>query len=136
RSEAGFRLRKCEEGFVRHSPRGRQFVGVPLVDYNPEFLMSLVVCIRLDAAEEIFHIFSGSPPRYQSMSYTTITQLEYFTSTVPSEYKVVTQQDAVSALNDLSGLIRDRVFPFLNRYSDVNALDQAMSSDQHPQPRL
>ena len=54
-------------------------LGLPLWDYNPTFEFSLNICIRLDAVEDVFHHFSGSPPKYHSMSFTTMTRLEYFT---------------------------------------------------------
>ena len=53
-----FRLTKSDAGFMRKIPKGRQMLGVPLWDYEPEFEFSLNICIRLDAVEEIFHRFS------------------------------------------------------------------------------
>jgi hypothetical protein len=78
-ADTDFRLKKSEAGFVRKIPGGWQMLGVPLWDYNPEFVFSLNICIRVDGAEEVFHQFSGSPAKYHSLSVTTITPLEYFT---------------------------------------------------------
>ncbi len=75
-----FRLKRSDDAFLRKIPGGRQMLGLPLWDYNPEFEFSLNIGIRLDAVEDIFHRFSGSPSaKYQAMSYTTLTPLERFT---------------------------------------------------------
>jgi hypothetical protein len=125
-----FRLKKSEEGFIRRIAGGKQMLGLPLWDYNPEFEFSLVMTIRLEAAEEIFHRFSGSPPKYHSMSVTTITRLEHFTG-VPSKFKVRTREDVESAGVALSGVIRDKIIPFFDDHQDVDALDRAVNR-QHP----
>jgi hypothetical protein len=121
-----FRLRKSEEGFARKIPNGRQVLGLPLWDYHPEFLFSLNICIRLDAVEEILHRFSGSPPKYHSMSDTTITRLEYFTGD-PGRYKVTTASDVASAVGSLSSVIREKIIPFFDKHHDVLALDAAVN---------
>jgi hypothetical protein len=106
-------------------------LGLPLLDYNPEYQFSLNVCIRLDAAEEIFHQFSGSPPKYHSMSETTITGLEYFTGRpAMSTYNVSTADDVASAGRVLSVVIRDKIIPFFNEYQDLSAVDRAVNCQQ------
>src|ERR1700729_2445177 len=102
-SGTDFRLKKSEDGFVRRIPGGRQMLGLPLWDYNPEFEFSLNICIRLDAVEEIYHRFSGSPPKFHSMSFTMMTRLEHFTG-VPARYKVSTAEDVASVGDVLSGV--------------------------------
>src|SRR5262245_42883866 len=100
-SGTDFRLKKSEDGFVRKIPGGRQMLGLPLWDYNPEFEFSLNICIRLDAVEEVFHRFSGSQPKYHGMSFTTITRLEYFTGG-SGRYRVTSAGDVASAGTILS----------------------------------
>jgi hypothetical protein len=128
-SGTDFRLKKSEDGFVRKIPGGRQMLGLPLWDYNPEFEFSLNICIRLDAVEEIFHQFSNSPPKYHAMSFTTITRLEHF-SAGSGRYKVTTAEDVASAGSDLAVVIRDKIIPFLNEHEDVQAVDRAVNWQQ------
>jgi hypothetical protein len=125
-SETDFRLKKSEDGFVRKISGGRQMLGLPLWDYNPEFEFSLNICIRLDAVEQVFHQFSGSPPKYHPMSFTTITRLEHFTGG-PGKYKVSTAGDVTSVGGALSGVIRDKIIPFFNEHKDVQALDRGVN---------
>ncbi len=128
-SATEFRLKKSEDAFVRKIPNGRQMLGLPLLDYNPEFEFSLNICIRLDAVEELFHKFSGSPPKYHSMSDTTITRLEHFTGG-PAKYKVTTAGDVASAGGILASAIRDKIIPFLNEHKDAKALDRAVNCER------
>src|SRR4051812_20398476 len=88
----GFQLVKKEEGFVRRIPAGKQTVGVPIADYNPTYIFSLTFTTRLDVVEDIFNLFSGSPPKYHSMTETTITQLDYFTKKANTEYTVTSEE--------------------------------------------
>jgi hypothetical protein len=124
-----FRLKKSEDGFVRRIAGGRQMLGLPLLDYNPEFEFSLNICVRLDAVEEVFHQFSGSSPRYHSMSDTTITRLEHFTGG-SARYKVTTAADVASVGGVLSSIIRDKIVPFFNEHQDVEALDRDVNCQQ------
>ncbi len=125
-SGTDFRLKKSEDGFVRKLPGGRQVLGIPLWDYNPEFEFSLNICIRLDAAEEVFHQFSGSLPKYHAKSFTTITRLEHFTGGL-GRYKVTAAGDIASAGSVLAGVIREKIIPFFNEYQDAQALDRAVN---------
>jgi hypothetical protein len=124
-----FRLKKGEEGFVRKIPGGRQMLGVPLWDYNPEFEFSLNICIRLDAAEEVFHRFSGSAPKYHSMSFTTMTRLESFTGG-PPRYKVTTAGDVASVGDLLSSVVREKIIPFLNENNNILCLNRTVNYER------
>jgi hypothetical protein len=121
-----FRIKTGDDGFVKRIAGGRQVLGIPLWDYNPDFEFSLNICVRLDAVEEVFHQFSDSPPKYHSMSFTTITRLEHFTGS-SGKYKVKTAADVASAGGILSSVIRDRIIPFFNEHQDVQALDRAVN---------
>jgi hypothetical protein len=129
-STTEFRLKKSEDAFVGKIPHGRQMLGLPLWDYNPEFEFSLNICIRLDAVEEIFHRFSGSPALYHSMSVTTITRLEHFTGG-PAKYKVKTAGDVTSVGSILLPAIQEKILPFFHEHKDVQALDRAVNCE-HP----
>jgi hypothetical protein len=128
-SETDFRLKRSDDGFVRKILGGRQVLGVPLWDYNPQFEFSLNICIRLDQVEEIFHRFSGSPAKYHAMSFTTITRLEYFTGD-SGRYRVVTAEDVAAVRTPLSSVIRNKIIPFFNEHTDVSALDRSVNSLQ------
>jgi len=121
---------KGTDSLVQKIPGGVQLLGVPLRDYNPEFVFSLNICIRLDTAEEIFHRFSSSPnAKYQAMSFTMMTRLEYFTGG-PAHYKVTTADDVASVGDALSNVIRDRIVPFFNEHKDAQALDRAVNQEE------
>ena len=128
-SGTDFRLKKSEDGFVRRIPGGRQMLGLPLWDYNPEFEFSLNICIRLDAVEEIYHRFSRSPPKFHFMSFTMMTRLEHFTG-VPARYKVLTAEDVASVGDVLSGVIRAKIVPFFNENENINDLDRTVNSER------
>ncbi len=125
-TEADFRLKKSEDGFVRKYSGGKQMIGLPLWDFAPYFEFSLNICIRIDAVEEIFHKFSGSQTKYHPMSFTTITRLEHFTRD-SGRYKVKTAADVTSAVSIITNVIRDKIIPFFNSHQDVKTLDAAVN---------
>lgn len=128
----GFMNRKSEdEGFARTIPGGRQEVLVSLLDYDPVFVFSLVMCVRLDAVENIFHLFSGAPPEYQATTPTSITQLQYFFPghQGKKEYSASTEEDIEAAVRELS-VIRQKILRFFDQHQDVKALDATMNSEE------
>ena len=129
-SGTDFILKKSDDAFVRKFPGGRQELSVPILDYHPEYEFSLVVCIRLDAVEEVFHRFSGAPPKYQGMSVTTITQLQYFTGNA-RRFKVISEPDVASAVRSLAPIVRGEIIPFFDRYTDLRSLNIAVNC-KHP----
>jgi hypothetical protein len=127
----GFRLNRKDEGFNRRIPDGKQCLGVPLVDYNPVFIFSLTLTTRLNAVEDIFNLFSGSPPKYHSITVTTITQLDYFTKKTKTEYKVTTEAEVSQAIHDLTPIIESQIIPFFDLHQDVVAWDKAVNSQSN-----
>jgi hypothetical protein len=125
-SGTDFQLKKSEDGFVRKIPGGRQMLGVPLWDYNPEFEFSLNICIRLDSVEDVFHRFSGAPPKYHAMGFSMMTRLQYFTGGT-GIYRVKTADDVAVAETVLSAVIRKNVVPFFAANEDVKSLDETVN---------
>jgi len=122
----GFRLKKSEDAFVRKILGGRQTLGLPLWNYNPEYVFSLNICIRLDAVEAIFHLFSGIEPKYQPMGHTTITPAEYFING-DAKFKVATAEGVITACRQLDQIIRGKIIPFFDGHQDVPALDRGVN---------
>jgi hypothetical protein len=129
---AGFKLNKKEGAFSRSIPNGFQRIYVPLYDYNPEFVFSLTIGIRLDAVEDIFNQFSGAMGPGQAQTTTSLTQLGYFAGENQKEYRVSTKEEIDSALSDLTALINSKILPFLEQYQDVPSLDDAINRKKLP----
>jgi hypothetical protein len=127
-SGTDFRLKRSDDALVRKIHDGKQVLGLPVWDYNPVFEFSLNICIRLDAVEDVFHLFSGSPPKYRAMSYTTITRLSHFMGE-PARFKVMTPDDAASVGHVLSDVIRETILPFFDAYQDVQTLDRVVNGE-------
>lgn len=124
---AGFKLNKKEGAFTRSFPNGFQKIYVPLYDYNPLFVFSLTIGIRLDAVEDIANQFSGGVGPGQAQTTTSLTQLGYFTQEDRKEYEVSTREEIDSALSDLTPLINSKILPFLDQYQNVLSLDDAIN---------
>ena len=126
-SDREFVLKRSEEAFVRRIKSGQQRIYVPIIDYSPEYVLSIAIGIRLDEVETIFHKFSGSPEHYQDLSTTTITQLNYFTDGRIVKYTVHTADELDQALNELVSVINSRVLPLLDECTDVEKLYQLLN---------
>ena len=124
-SGTNFRLKKSEDAYVRKIVGGRQMLGLPLLDYNPEFHFSLTICVRLEAVEETFHRFSGSPPKYHSMSETTITRLDYFGSSV---------SECMTRLKGAAILHADQPAPLRDRHRPAGLSRSGHPRPAHPRP--
>jgi hypothetical protein len=124
----GFKLNRKAEGFVRRIPQGRQEIGVPLTDYNPLFRFSLVICIRLDPVEEVFHLFSGALPKDQSLSSTSITRLSYFGCPQQS-FDVSEPTDIETAFELLDPLVKTQIVPLLDNTQSVAVLERRVNDE-------
>lgn len=129
---AGFKLNKGEGAFTRSIPNGFQRIYVSLYDYNPLFVFSLTIGIRLDAVEEIFNQFSGATGAGQAQTTTSLTPLGYFTQENRKEYEVSTKEEIDSGLSDLTTVINSKILPFLEQYQDVQSLDDAINRKKLP----
>ncbi|NEO53643.1 MAG: hypothetical protein F6K54_11460 [Okeania sp. SIO3B5] len=127
-SNKGFRLKKSRECFVRSFTGGHQHISISIIDYRPEFIFSLTMAIRLDAVEQIFHLFSGSLSNYQALSTTTLTQLDYFTEGQVKEYKISTETEILTALEKLSKIIIERIIPFFDKHCDIYSVEAGVNS--------
>src|SRR6185295_8870392 len=97
--------------FVRSIANGWYKIGLPFYDYSPEFVFSLNICIRVNAVEDIFDMFSGVAPKHHSTTTTTITRLEYFTGG-RGQYQVITPEDVVTVGGVLTKIILGQILPF------------------------
>lgn len=132
-SGAGFVFRKSSGAFVRKIERGRQELGLSLIDYHPIFEFSFTLATRLEAVQEIVNRFSGSPPNYHGSTLTSITQLEFLG--LPAEpgrgvtYRVASGPELTAMLPGIIAMIRERVLPFFEEYRDVAAVNRGLNPD-------
>jgi hypothetical protein len=129
---AGFQYVKKDENFVRLIDGGRQMLGVALRNYDPLFVFSLTMTVRLDAVQAITNRYSGSPPRYHGITTTSLTQLEFLG--LPAErgkveWRASSESELASVLPGVVTLVRERVVPFFDEYRDVAALNRGLNPD-------
>lgn len=124
-----FRLVKSDGAFVHKTTSGIQKIFVPLYDYNPKFVFSATVGIRVDEVESIFNRFSGADSKGQKLTLTSITQLVHFTKGNPKDYAVSSPEEIARALGELSILVTERIIPFLDSHRTIAELDAAMNSE-------
>src|SRR5690242_14384976 len=74
----GFTHARGSEYFVRPIATGRQSIGMAIWDRQSSVDVALLVSVRLDAVEDVFHKFSGAYPEHRSLSSTVTTPLNYF----------------------------------------------------------
>lgn len=126
---AGFSARKRDGVFVRRFPGGRLEIGLALVDYHPEYRVSLVFSVRLEEAQTILHEVLETPQRYRNMTVTTVTPLDHF---FPGErnkqFSVRSEEDIARVVDDLAPHLRDRIVPFFGGLQDVKSLEEVLNS--------
>jgi hypothetical protein len=125
----GWKLVKKAQAFVRPIAGGEQQIIISVVDYKPEFRVSLTFVTRLEAVEALFHRASGIPLAAQKSSFSSITQLAYFYPNEPNQKQFAVHDEAeiAAAVNELAPVLRDEALPLLDRTRTVEALDAAMN---------
>jgi len=127
----GFRPKKSQGCFVKRIEGGTQSLGIPLWDYNPLIEFSLNMTMRIDAAEELTNLFSGSPAKYHSMTVTIITQLEHL-SVSRCRWKAETQEELESELALVKAVVQDRILPFFHSHRDLMTIAVAANPEVAP----
>ncbi len=129
-ADYGFRFKKDE--LFRSIPGGYQDIGLGFVDRDPEFKISLVVAIRLDAVEEIANKFNSpfvkSVPRTDTFTCT----LERFMPRENTHFVVCTEADIKNVVERLRPVIERRIIPFLNKTQDIRSVAAAMELPSIP----
>jgi hypothetical protein len=132
-SAAGFRFNKASEAFVRKIDGGRQELGLPLVDYNPVFQFSFTLCMRFDAVQDITNRFAGSPPKYHSMTLTSITQLEYLGLPAKPgsgvDFEVSSEAELMAVMPGVLAMVPERLLAFFEEYRDIVAVNRGLNPE-------
>lgn len=117
---AGFKFVRSKEGFVRLTEVGNQLFGVSVMERSYGFELGFGIGIRIDAAEDIIHMFSGTPPGYQSDSFTSQCVVKNLFS--PSTFVFATEGEAAEASESLVPTITQKVIPFLDSHKDAESI--------------
>jgi hypothetical protein len=131
--DASFRVKKSEGAFVRVTPIGKQVIGIPLIDYNPDFKFSLNISVRIEAVESLIHQFLGSPQKYQKLSYTYSTPLARFVSPEDGWFVVSSPEEIARAAVRLEPIVAEKIIPFLDSHDNVSALAEVMNLTHIPE---
>ena len=125
----GWKVVKKDEAFVRPITGGVQKIFVGIVDYNPEFRVSLTFATRIERVENIFNGVFGVPSSEEKLSLTSMTQLDYFfpNQPKPMQFSVRTDEDLRKAIDAMGSILRDKALAFLDAHQDLAALDRAMN---------
>jgi hypothetical protein len=127
----GFRGRKREGLFVRRFPGGGQQFGLAIVDYAPEFRVSIVFSVCIDAVQKLYDDVMETPERYRPTGMTTSTTLaHFFPGEKVRQYSVRSEEDIQSAVDALAPLLRDRILPLFDGLKDIVSLDAVLNSDE------
>ncbi len=127
---AGFKLVKSEEAFVRRFDGGAHKIFVAMVDYQPQFLVSLAVGIRLDTVEDVFNLFSGADANGRRITLTSITQFEHFADG-QRDLSVSTTDELKVAAELLVAIVTRRITPFLDQHRDPASVARDFNASGH-----
>jgi hypothetical protein len=93
------------------------------------------MAMRVDAAEEITNRFSGSPPKYHSITQTVLTQPEHL-GVRPCTWRAENESELRARLVEVTKIIQDRVIPFFDRYQELSIIAAAANAEPTPDPGL
>jgi hypothetical protein len=114
------------EGFVREAGEDRQFVGVALVDYAPEFEIAIVFGLRVHAAEKISARFWDATDDCDTCSFTL-----HDLAPEVEEYVTVRDERALgSALARLIPPLERTALPLLDAHRDAAAIERLFNGTQ------
>jgi hypothetical protein len=127
----GFRLKKSKEGFVKVIHGGKQALGIPFWNYKPRFEFSFVMTIRLDEVQAITNQFSGSPPKYHSLTQTILTQMEHL-GLGECRWKAEGENEIKQKSGEAARVVQERILPFFERHQDLVTIAKAANPEVPP----
>ncbi len=125
-SGSGFELRKTAQGFFKKIKDGSQMIRVAFWDYGSEYEFSLVVGVRHDDVEMIFHKFSGAPPKYHTHSNTLTNRWDRVVGP-PSRFALSCATDLDSIETQFRYGMNEVILPFFDQHRSVNDLNVALN---------
>lgn len=128
-SGAGFTHESESESLTRPLAGGRQSIGIALWDRASAVDLSLLVAVRLNAVEDIFHRFSGAQPEHRILSDTIVTPFNYFVGG-PSKVRLVNEEELQTTLAAWREPMLAEVLPYLDTAQDVATLDKVVNIDR------
>ena len=125
-SDKGYRLLRNDQSFVRTISEGKQAIGIPIIDHNPNYKLSLTASVRINRVEDIVHLFSGSPEKYHNATFTFGCTLDRF---IPDQgsFNIRTFDDIEQTISRLAQVVRDQTLPFLDDHQELETLSKAMN---------
>lgn len=111
------------------SNEGFQCVIYSWSHYDDLSLLEIHVGIRLDAVENLAFPLTNGLPGFAPDSMTLVTPLAKLRGKRHQRYKIETEEDVQKAWKEIEQHLRDDGLAFLNRYSDLDAMD-ALFNDQ------
>lgn len=125
--ELGFVHRPNDEYVVRRMPQGRQDVGIAVWDRSRGVELSLILSVRIDAVEAMYHRFSGVLPEFQALSSTVVTPFHYFAGG-PERTTVATVEELAAVTQNWEQPLRNEVIPYFKEVVDVVSLDHLVNT--------
>lgn len=125
----GFKLQKSKEQFTRTKAGVKQHFVLDFTIYE-HLHVKPAINLRVDSVEEIFHRSSGFEKQYQADTPTLSTSLQNLSGdTSKYEYVIRGVDDVYVIASQLERDFCEIVLPYLQRYSELRAVDEALNSD-------
>lgn len=123
----GFALSKKQKCLLRKIAGGDQRIAVPVMDYNPVFVVTVKAKTRFDAVQDLIEASEGGP--LSPDSHTVNTGLEYFCSEQRAEkrFDIESDDDLTRTLEELRPLVLHRMLPLLNQWRDLRTMEKTIN---------
>jgi hypothetical protein len=125
---AGFKGARREGDARRTFDGGFQKVGIPLADYRPTYIFSLVATVRLDVVEELMAPFRPFAPENRHMSASIIVGPEHF-GLDRREFRIEDAPGLAAAAGALGQLVEERMLPWLEQATQLAFLESIVNAE-------
>jgi hypothetical protein len=125
----GFKSKKKGYLLERIFEGGCQAIIFSLADYNPTFVFTFLLSVRLDAIQDITNEFNGTPPAEFGSSVSSSTSMEYFIPESKGRFEIMSMDDIAGQFALLKPVFEEKVIPFFLSCITVEDMEKRVNSE-------
>lgn len=130
--EQGFKWLAKDSCMAGKTTASENRIYVGIVNYFPEYVLSLSFTQRYPSVEEVFHKFSEALVQYQSQSHTINLPLSYFSNDSTVKFKVTTEEEAAQTIRQILGKYGQAIKTFFAEITTEEKLEKIINATYEP----
>jgi hypothetical protein len=131
-NELCFKLIKTKEWFIKRNKESLNIFWITFYNDPDGLRVTPTAAIRFHKVEEIFHLSSNFPRKYQNDTHTIVSEIWRWLGSKDSyQYKIRSDSDIVPVARNLILDFNQKALNYFQKYSSLKQIDSLLNDDPH-----